>query len=284
MPDDPRPHQPELAGQVAVVTGGGRGLGRAFAEALAEAGATVAVAARSAAQLAEVVASIGRAGGHALAIPTDIADAGAVERMVATVEHQLGAVDLLINNAAITTPVGPVCEVDPDAWWHCMEVILRGSFLCSRMVVPRMIARRRGRIVNVASTAGLRAIAGHSAYGTSKAALIRLTEILAAETQRHGLAVFAINPGLVRTTMTEHLADSTEGRQWMPWVGATLAAGRDVPVRAVVDLVLYLASGRADVLSGRFLNVSDDVAALVARHSEIVQGDFYTMRLHVPPS
>ncbi len=284
MPDDPSPHQPELTGQVAVVTGGGRGLGRAFAEALAGAGATVALAARSAAQLAEVVAAIGRAGGHALAIPTDIADAGAVERMVATVEQQLGPVDLLINNAAITTPVGPVCEVDADAWWRCMEANLRGPFLCSRMVVPRMIARRRGRIVNVASTAGLRAIAGHSAYGTSKAALIRLTEILAAETQRHGLAVFAINPGLVRTTMTEHLADSVEGRQWMPWVGATLAAGRDVPVRAVVDLVLYLASGRADVLSGRFLNVSDDVAGLVARHSEIVHGDFYTMRLNVPPT
>ncbi len=284
MPDDPRPHKPDLTGEVAVITGGGRGLGRAFAEALAGAGATVVVAARSAAQLAEVVAAIGRAGGQVLAIPTDVVDTDAVERMIATVEQQLGAVDLLINNAAITTPVGPVCEVDPEEWWRCMEANLRGPFLCSRMVVPRMIARGRGRIVNVASTAGLRAIAGHSAYGTSKAALIRLTEILAAETQHHGLAVFAINPGLVRTAMTEHLADSAEGQQWMPWVRATLAAGRNVPMRAVVDLVLYLASGRADVLSGRFLNVSDDVAGLVARHGEIAQGEFYTMRLHVPPT
>ena len=133
----------------------------------------------------------------------------------------------------------------------------------------------------MASTAGLRAIPHYSAYSTSKAALIRFSETLAAETKPYGVRVFAINPGLVRTAMTEYLAESAEGQRWMPWVREVLATGRDVPPTLAVNLVLLLASGRGDSLTGRFLNVTDDVAQSVSRQAEIEQGDLYTMRLRV---
>jgi len=284
MPDDPAAVHAGLTGSVALVTGGGRGLGRAFAEGLAKAGAAVAVTARAADQLAETVGRITAAGGRAIAVPADVTDPHAVERMVATVGERLGPVDLLVNNAGMTTPLGAVWEVEPDAWWRCMESNLRGPFLCSRAVLHGMVARHRGRIINVASTAGLRAIPHYSAYSTSKAALIRFSETLAAETKPYGVRVFAINPGLVRTAMTEFLAESAEGQRWMPWVREVLATGRDAPPARAVNLVLLLACGRADSLTGRFLNITDDVARLLGRQAEIEQEDLYTMRLRVLPS
>ena len=145
----------DLRGQVAIVTGGGRGLGRTFAHALAAAGAAVAVVARSSDELAEVVASIRELGRRATAITGDVTDRQAVEHVVHETERQLGPVDLLVNNAAILRTPGPLWEVDPDEWWRTMEVNVRGPFLCARAVLPGMIERGRGRIINVASGAGL---------------------------------------------------------------------------------------------------------------------------------
>lgn len=282
MHDHPLSAQIDLTGQVALVTGGGRGLGRAYAQALAAAGAAVAVVARSADQLADTVAHITQAGGRAMAMPADVTNPPAVARIAAMVEQQLGPVDLLINNAAIVTPVGPVWEVKPEAWWQCMEINVRGPFLCSRAVLPRMVTRRRGRIINVIS--GLRPIPYGSAYGVSKAALMRFTETLAVEIKSYGLSVFAMHPGLVRTAMTEYMAESPEGQQWMPYIHAGFAKGQNIPPTAAVDLVLFLASGRGDSLTGRILNVADDVAQLVQRHAEIEQEDLYTLRLRALPA
>ena len=284
MHDHAAAGRPNLTGQVALITGGGRGLGRSFAEALAAAGAAVAVTARSTEQLDETVARIAAAGGRAIAVPADVTDGKAVTRMVATVEAQLGPVDVLINNAAITTPVGPAWEVEPDAWWQCVESNVRGPFLCCRAVLPRMIARRRGRIINMASTAGLKVIRGYSAYSTGKAALLRFTENLAAETKSHGLQVFAIEPGLVRTALTEYLAESPEGQQWLPWIRQVFAEGRDDPPARAVTLVMFLVSGRGDALTGRFLHAVSDVTQLVQRQTEIELEDWYTMRLRLPPA
>ena len=173
-----------LAGQVAIVTGGGRGIGKAIAMALARADASVAVVARSGDQLAETAKEITEAGGRAISVTADVSDPGAVERMVVEVEKSLGSVDLLVNNAGLPGPIGPTWETDPDDWWRCLEVNLRGPMLCSRAVLPGMIAREGGRIVNVASGAGTFAIPYLGAYVTSKTALIRFTEILALEAER----------------------------------------------------------------------------------------------------
>jgi NAD(P)-dependent dehydrogenase (short-subunit alcohol dehydrogenase family) len=260
---------------VAIVTGSGRGIGRAIAERLATAGASVAVLARTREQVTEAAHQIEQAGGHAIAIVADVADRQAVEQAVAQAERELGPVDLLVNNAAVVTPLGPVWEVDPDEWWRSIEINLRGPFLCARAVLPCMFARRRGRIVNVAAVAAYRTAPYTSAYGSSKAALVRLTDTLAAETQEHGISVFAMRPGIVQTAMQEHLAASPHLQRQRGDPGpAMISADR------AAEAIVLLASGQADALTGRFLDAAkDDLADLARRADEIVRADLFAMRL-----
>jgi NAD(P)-dependent dehydrogenase (short-subunit alcohol dehydrogenase family) len=269
----------DLGGQVAIVTGGGRGIGKAIALGLAKAGCSVAVIARSGDQLAETVGQVKQLGSNAIPVAADVSDPGAVEGMVLEVEKSLGSVHLLVNNAGLAGPIGPTWETDPDDWWRCLEVNLRGPMLCSRAVLPGMIARGGGRIVNVASGAGTFAIPHLGAYVTSKTALIRFTEVLALEAAAHGIRVFAIEPGTVRTSMAEYALESEPGRRWMPWFGEIFRRGEDVPPDQAAALVALLASGRADVLSGRFFTIRDDVLGLVERAGEEGLGDTQTLRL-----
>jgi NAD(P)-dependent dehydrogenase (short-subunit alcohol dehydrogenase family) len=274
----------DLTGQVALVTGGGRGIGRAIAQALAAAGAAVAVTARSTDQVADTAAVIAQAGGRALALTADVTDRLAMERAVAEVEHRLGPVDLLVNNAGVGGPIGPLWEVEPQDWWRTMEVNLRGIYLCARAVLPGMVARRRGRIVNVASHAGAYRWPQVSAYAISKAAVIKFTENLAAETKRQGVAVFAIHPGTVLVGPTAALlnegasSESPQGRV-AAWFRQQIAGGRAVPPERAGQLVVALASGRADALSGRYITVYDDTNAWIDRAAEIRRDDLYTLRL-----
>src|SRR5215210_4626237 len=140
-----------LAGQVAVVTGGGRGVGRAIACHLGAEGARVAVAARTENEVEKTVEVIERAGGAAMAFALDISDRAAVTDMAAEVERELGPVDLLVNDAAVVGPFGPSWEVQAEQWWRVLEINLYGPLLCVQAVLPGMTRRRRGRIVNLAS-------------------------------------------------------------------------------------------------------------------------------------
>src|SRR3990170_2356209 len=135
----------DLGGRVAIVTGGGRGIGRTIAEGLAKAGAAVAVTGRSAGHLQEAVAAIEKAGGRGLAFAADVTDQPAVRRLVAETESKLGPVDILVNNAAMEGPLGPLWELDTAQWRRCLEVNLMGPIICSQAVLPGMVARRRGR-------------------------------------------------------------------------------------------------------------------------------------------
>jgi NAD(P)-dependent dehydrogenase (short-subunit alcohol dehydrogenase family) len=268
-----------LTDQVAVVTGGGRGIGRAIAQALAGAGAAVAVIARSEDELAETVALIRRAGGRAAAFGADVTSTDAVRAAMQAIERELGPIDLLVNSAGAIKPFGPIWENDPTEWWRTMEVNVRGPLVCTQLVLPGMVARRRGRIVNVTSGAGTVSTPYYTSYVTSKAALIRLTECIALETKPYGITVFAIAPGTVRTKMTEYSLGSHEGRTWLPWFRRIFDEHIDVPPERAAELVLNLASGRADALSGRTVSIYDDLEMLIASASRIEEQNLYSLKL-----
>lgn len=273
--------------RVAVVTGGGRGIGRAIAQSLAAAGAVVAVTSRSADELNETVRVIEKDGGRAVAYPADITDAAQTQSAVAAIEASLGPIDVLVNNAGSPGPLKPLLETEVSDWWRAMEVNLLGPLLCTRLVLPGMVSRRRGRVINISSGAGTTATPFFSSYVCSKTAVIRFTECLALETKPYGIAVFSISPGTVRTAMSEYALNSPEGKKWLPWFKRIFDEGLVVPPERPAALVLELASGRADSLSGRFLSVYDDLDQLLKSAEELVQKNLYALKVEplvAPPN
>jgi len=279
MSADPSHPPVDLTGQVALVTGGGRGLGRAFAIALAKAGARVAVTARTAEPLAETVAMVGRAGGRALAIPGDVSAPDAVAHVVRTAESQLGMVDILVNNAGAVGPLGYDWEVDLEDWWRTFEVNVRGPFLYARAVLPGMVKRQRGRIVNISTGAGFGRLPQMDAYCATKAALTQWTKCLAADIQAHGVTVFAFHPGMVRTSMLDSLTSPDVPNAVQAYFSSLLSQGRDVPIERSAQMLLFLVSGRADALSGRFIRAQDNEEELVRRAEEIRRDDLHVVTL-----
>jgi 3-oxoacyl-[acyl-carrier protein] reductase len=249
----------ELDGRVVLVTGGGRGIGRGIALELAGAGARVAVAARTAEQVEATAAEVG-----GIAIEADVSERADVERMVERTEDELGPLDLLVCNAGIAVWEDVAWEFEPDEWWRIFEVNVLGVYLCCRAVIPGMIERGAGRIVNVASGAAYLPSSDSTAYSASKAAVHRFSETLARQLEPHGIPVFSISPGLVRTEMTSRFPDDA------PWTPPELAP----------RLVRALASGRLDRLAGRYLHAEhDDIDDVARRADEIVAQDLNAIRL-----
>lgn len=247
-----------LEGRVALVTGGGSGVGANIARGLAGAGMDVWVTGRTEARIEAVAAEIG---GHALAGDVSLEDD--VTRWF----EQAGPVELLVNNAGVQGPTVTFDQEEPASWWRVFETNVRGTFLCCHAIVPRMLARGGGRIVNVASGAAYLPPGGFpsTAYGPSKAAVHRFSEMLASQLSPRGVFVFSISPGLVRTAMTEsHWGDDA------PWTAPECAP----------RLVLALASGEFDTLAGRYLHAEHDAPELLReRIEEITAGDLNAIRL-----
>ena len=248
----------ELAGQVALVTGGGRGVGEYVARELAGAGMRVAVSARSRDQIERVAGEIG-----GIAVTADVSRADDVERVVETVERELGPIDLLVANAGIGNEGDPIWEASPDDWWRVFEVNVLGVYLCCRAVIPGMLERGRGRIVITGSGSAYLPSSTSTSYSASKAAVWRFGETLARQLAGR-IPVFVISPGLVRTEMTSSFGDAA------PWTPPELAP----------RLVRALASGRADRLAGRYIHAEhDDIEDLIARAEEIERDDLNAIRL-----
>jgi NAD(P)-dependent dehydrogenase (short-subunit alcohol dehydrogenase family) len=256
--------------RVALVTGAGRGIGLTVATRLAQRGYRVAAAARSAAQIRQAAGEIG-----ALPVVLDVSDTAAVETAVAAVEAELGAIDLLVNNAGVAGEGGFTWDQSPADWWRVFEVNVLGTFLCSRAVLPGMRARKRGRIVNIGSNAAFFSLADgpeeriSAAYMASKAAVTRFTEALAAEARADGISAFTISPGTVKSEMTAGIfaAEWDDPSLWSP---PELAA----------DLIEFIDSGALDGLSGRYIHAArDDWRALPGRIAEIVETDGMSQRV-----
>ena len=236
-----------LTGQVALVTGASTGIGRELAHGLAAQGAAVAGLARGADRLTSAMAKIGRAtGSPVLAVAVDVVDPPSVDAAVARVTNELGPVDLLVNNAGLIDAAEvPVWAADRDQWWAVVASHIRGPQLLISAVVPGMVERGRGRVVDLASGMGTRAVPEYSAYSVGKAGQIRLTEALDASLEGTGVRAFNIAPGLVRTEMTGAMPKWQGHSSW-------------TPVERVVELVCAVAGGELDGWSGRFLRAGVD--------------------------
>ncbi|CAN5578813.1 3-oxoacyl-[acyl-carrier-protein] reductase [soil metagenome] len=202
----------KLQGQVAIITGGSRGLGLATAEQLVQAGATVILTARSEDQVTAAAKNLSKNGARVLGVAADIADLEHVERVVETTLAQFGRIDILINNAATVWPIDEVAETDPDEWAYNIHVNLVGPFYMVHHALPAMLDQKYGRIVNVSSGLGHIPTAGLSAYGAAKAGLDQFTRVLALETKNTGITVNALYPGILNTDMQADLrsVDTTE--------------------------------------------------------------------------
>jgi 3-oxoacyl-[acyl-carrier protein] reductase len=265
--------------QVAVVTGASRGIGRATALALAEAGFSLGLVARSAAALGETQELVERRGVGVVSVEADVTDPEAARSAVAAIEEGVGPITALVNNAGTLRAIGPLWEVDAQDWWLDVRTSLGGAFNFCREVVPRMIERREGRIVNVTSYVAVRPTPYQTGYACGKAAVGSLTEALAASVESYGIKAFAVAPGFTQTEMTDHLTESGPGRRWLPEVGK----GRVLEAAQSARLIASLAAGAADELNGRLLHALDDVERLLGRIEEIRRDDLYAPRLRRLP-
>jgi NAD(P)-dependent dehydrogenase (short-subunit alcohol dehydrogenase family) len=268
----PRTSEPasSLCGSIVLITGGGRGVGRLFALRLAAEGAMVVLVARSAAELDDVANCIETNGGRVKTYVADVTDMIAVQQTVASVENEVGPIDALINNAGIFGPIGSTWECDWRDWWSTLEVNLGGAVAFSQSVIPRMAARRHGRIVNMASQAGAFRWPTVSAYSVSKAALIKFSENLALECRAASLKVFAYHPGLLALGMTLQgeslrVADDPVKAKVGEWCLEQMESDAVASEEDAATKLVSLLSGAYDALSGRYITVWDDLDALLVR-------------------
>ena len=268
----------DLKGTVAVVTGAGRGIGREIALHQARNGAKVAVLARTASEIDETVSLIGKEGGGAISFPVDLVDRRAVEQVLDRVASELGFIDLLVNNHGSFQAFGPIWECDPEVWWQDVEINLRGTFNTCRAAAPAMLARGHGRIVNLVGGGAGNSFPHGSGYASSKSAIMRFTECLNDTTKDRGVLAFAVDPGLVRTAMTELQLYSEAGKTYMPNIQDLFDNGVNIPPSRAAALIVDIAAGRFDSLAGRLLRGVDNRDQLEQEMKEIVARDGRALR------
>lgn len=231
--------------RTALVTGASRGIGRELARGLAAAGLDVGLLARDEVRLARTAGEIEAGGGRAVAVTADVTDAVAVRRAVSEVERALGPIDLLVNNAGRSDSEVPVWEAEPEQWWQVVETNVRGPFLLSHAVVPGMLARGGGRVVDLSSGAAVHDMALATGYNVSKTALMRLGGAMHEAGFDRGLRVFELAPGVVRTDMSTAMRAHAGRTEW-------------TDPADVVELLLAIASGDLDDCSGCYLRTGAD--------------------------
>ncbi len=277
-----------LTGRTALITGASRGLGSAIARAFVAAGGDVMICARSAEAL-EAIASEVRAAARpdqrVLAQRADVAEPDDVAAVTAAAVAAFGRIDVLVNNAGVYGPLGPIESIDWDGWIHAIRVNLIGSVLCCRAVVPHMKAQRYGKIVQLSGGGATNPLPNISAYAASKAAIVRFCESLALEVRPYGIDVNAIAPGALNTHMMDEIIAAGPGA-----VGAEFYARMQkvreeggTPLESGAALAVFLASADSDGITGRLLSaVWDPWERLPALRAELDASDVYTLRRIVP--
>jgi 3-oxoacyl-[acyl-carrier protein] reductase len=260
----------ELARQVALVTGGGRGFGKAIALRLAAEGAAVTITARTQPELDQTISEIEAAGGRGLAVRGDVTVPEDVAQAVRATTERFGPVTLLVNNAGIPGPFAPAWAADPDEWWFAQEVHLRALFMFIRTVLPAMIERRDGRIIAVSAMGSHRVDFAMSAYCLGKTAQNRLIQLVAAEVKEFGISAFAIDPGFVITELAETTMRDAGAQRWRPEMIEALKARKANPnsrldLERCAQRCVDLASGRYDELSGCYSELQDNLDEMLRK-------------------
>ena len=271
----------QLKDKVALITGAGRGIGRAIAIAYAREGAQLALAARSLDELEETAQAAESLGAATCVIGVDVTNRAAVDEMARRSLARFGRLDILVNNAGIVGPVGALEDNDVESWIRTIQVNLVGTYLCCRAVIPALAAAGGGKIINLSGSGSTSAPYHLSAYGSSKAAIIRLTEILSLELADKNIQVNALGPGSIHTRMWEEITDRAQaaGDTELYEFGQQVTGGGGASIERAAELAVWLAGQASGDLSGRLVHaVTDDFPNLPPRIPDIMASDTYTLR------
>jgi NAD(P)-dependent dehydrogenase (short-subunit alcohol dehydrogenase family) len=245
--------------RIAIITGAGRGLGRAIALALGAAGASVALAARNKQEVEETAELLREKGSPAFAMSVDMSVWQSVQSFVDHVLQEMGGVHILVNNAGIQGPIGPLVDNSVESWLNTVQVDLIGVFHGCKAVLPHMMRQRSGKIINLSGGGATAARPNYSAYAASKAAVIRLTETLAEEVKEYGIQVNALAPGAMNTQMltVTLAAGESAGKHALEEAQQQLETG-GTPLDLPAALAVYLASEASDGLTGKLISAPHD--------------------------
>jgi len=276
-----------LAGRNAIVTGASQGLGRAIAEAYVDAGASVCICARDANLIEDVRAGLAaraKAGQRIEALTADVSRAEDVDRLAAVALKTFPQVHVLVNNAGVYGPMGPIESVDWSEWVRAIEINLLGSVLCCRALMPHFKQHRYGKIVQLSGGGATQPMANVTAYAASKAAIVRFAESLADEGREFHVDVNSIAPGALITRMIDELLATDPSRVgegfYRKMVALKEAGG--TPLERGASLAVYLGSAESDGITGKLLSAVWDPWETLHEHREDVRQDIYTLRRIVP--
>ena len=240
-----------LEGKVAIVTGGSRGIGRVIALGFAEAGANVVVCSRTLTDLEKVAEEIEALGRRSLAVETNIAVKSEVDNLVEKTLEKFGTIDILVNNAAMNI-MRPLTELREDGWDKVMNVGLKGYYLCSQAVAKVLIEKKSGNIINISSGAAVKAAPMLGAYSISKAGVVMLTQLLAADLARYNIRVNAIGPGMVKTGFSQPMWGNPDMLKVME---SQIPLGRLAEPEEIMAVALFLASDASSYITGQTIYV-----------------------------
>ena len=267
-----------MDGRIAFITGGGRGIGRAIAQAYAAEGARLALLSRTAAELEETALLVKkRFGAEPFTVVADVSNREQLERAVAQVLGHYGAIDVLVNNAGNSGPVGRVWDNDPDEWARTIAVHLMGVFYGCHSVLPSMLKQNRGRIVNMSGVGG----PNTSAYDAAKTGIVNLTENLSLELKDTPITVNAISPGSIHTRMWEETRDLalTIGDHATYERAVQVTSGQGASIERAAELAVFLGSDECGVLSGRLIRAfADRFEEFPERVDDIMASEAYLLR------
>ncbi len=265
--------------KIAIVTGSGRGIGKSIALKLAEEGAKVVLTSRTKDEIEQTLHEIEKNGGQGFSFQLDVSHFKEVKNLIEKILKDYGKIDILVNNAGIITPIKPIQEVDKEEWENNIQINLFGTFYFMKLVIPDMIANNYGKIINLSGGGAFNSMPNFTAYGVSKAAIVRLTETVAAELATKNISVNAIAPGPIKTKITYDIFESGTMAGIEQNRAKKIIDDGGFDMSKVCDLALFLASDESNGLSGKTISAKwDDLDYIKQNIQSIQKSDKYTMK------